>query len=312
MALSVIYQQNNSGRSRTLVYRLSGRGYASEINNMLSAILYCWVHEIEFVLHSKEWNASCGHGWEEYFVPFYGKSGHRHLDKSFVRELLSPLWRMRLRMRLALPWFASPCQRDVWQSMRGDEFCGGKFDIPELGIKGDIFEAKRILLNLVHVYNAQTREKIDQRIGQQLNSIKPYVAVHIRRGDKVAKKTKEAELIEARDYVEKILSLDADIKNVFIATDDSQVLDQFEQHCPSQWRITTFCPSSRTGHFQDNFNKKGQAQIRREMLSVFADLQALSEAHMFVGAYSSNLSRLVALFRNGVRCHSMDEEWRAI
>ena len=64
------FQEINKEKKLKLVFQLTDRGFASEINNMLSAILYCLLHDLEFILYSRSWNAFYEKGWQDYFLPF--------------------------------------------------------------------------------------------------------------------------------------------------------------------------------------------------------------------------------------------------
>ena len=56
---------------KTLIFRIgSGSGFYSEYNNMIFAIAYCEINNINFKLFSKNANFSIENGWTDYFLPF--------------------------------------------------------------------------------------------------------------------------------------------------------------------------------------------------------------------------------------------------
>ena len=312
------YKKNNVNKKHKIVFQLTERGFASEINNMISAILYCLVHEIEFVLYSKTWTATYRKGWQDYFLPFckensniifYRKSVFSITRKQNLiicsrEKILSLLRKMLYKNNL--------CAYEIWDDMRSNNFQDTKFTIPDLGIRGDIFHAKQVLLKMIYHHNHEIQEIIRSQ-DNILDDIRPYIAVHIRRGDKVSLGTKEADRIEVSKYIEKIKIINPDITNIFIATDDYRVVVEFKSICPSQWFITTFCPPRQLGYDQGLFNHKSQDQKRQDMIRLFTDIYFFEKAEYFIGTYSSNMGRLVALFKGKEKCHSLDlVEWHGL
>ena len=142
-----------------------------------------------------------------------------------------------------------------------------------------------------------------------LTQMKPYIAVHIRRGDKVAGRIKEAEATEVSEYIAKVKNINSGITNIFVATDDFMVVEEFQSRCPSEWHVFSLSSPERQGYDLLKFNTESGSRRKREMVELFVDMHFLSKAEAFVGTYSSNMGRLVALLRGGYRCHSMDIDW---
>lgn len=312
--LADTYGRMNGGKRRKLVWHLTDRGFTSEMNTLLLAVLYCLVNDIEFCLYSKHWHAAYQDGWKDYFLPFcegeerfYFYRPHAAFDRIHEKTMYV------LQKRLLPHTLFS---QDIWDRMRQEEFLGREFVIPELGIKGDILAAKQVLLNPVYRFNDETAARVNDEIRARcgsgdsfLREGEPYVGVHIRRGDKVALRTREAMPVAASEYVRTIRELDAKITNVLIATDDYQAVQEFRAAAPADWRITTFCPEDHYGYAQRKFRRLGGGEKKEEMIRLFADLDFLFRAEVFVGTYSSNIGRFVAVARGGRNCYSLDKKW---
>ncbi len=297
------YKHLNRGKRRKLVFQLTGRGFASEINNMLSAMLYCLVHDIEFILYSKPWCASHEKGWQDYFLPFC----EEYTDKLFYRNSAFELGHdEKKRDSLQKSLFKNHYNaHDLWFKIIDDNFLSKEFIIPELGIEGDIFQAKRVLLKIICRYNLETESRVHAK-DEMLSSIKPFISLHIRQGDKAP----EAEVLPGRRYIEQIKKAPPHLKNVFVASDDYRVIEDCMKHCPDRFRIVTFCKPTTTGYDQDAFSQEKVIVKKQQMLDLFLDLHFLVQSRFFIGTYSSNIARLVALFKGRNKCQSLDiPEW---
>jgi hypothetical protein len=303
------YRQLNNGKKK-LVFQLTIRGFASEINNMLSAILYCLENNIEFILFSKSWTARYDKGWGDYFLPFCKE----YTNILFYRQsVFSIKGKERISNFVQKGILRNHYNaHDLWTKIRSSEIMEQEFDIPELGIKGDIYHAKRAILNMVLRFN---NDIIKDRTAQSelLIQMKPYVSLHIRRGDKVTGNLKEADIVSLSKYVEQIEKIKPNISNVFIATDDYSVIEEFKKICPVDWQIITFCERNNKGYDEAGFLSKNSEETKTDMISLFNDLHFLAESEYFIGTYSSNIGRLIALIKGQDKCHSLDiKEWHPL
>lgn len=303
------YQQLNQGKKYKLVFQLTCRGFASEINNMLTAILYCLVNDMEFILYSKGWTALHKKGWQDYYLPFCRETTDSlfHRSRVFTALLTSKDKRLdNLQKKLLKHYFNT---HDIWTKMKSPAFQNKEFNIPKLNIRGDIFHAKQVILSMIHRPNTIVNSVIYAQ-NKLLSDIKPYLSIHIRRGDKVTSASKEAEAVEISYYVDQVKKVSPTIENIFIATDDYSVIEEFKQSCPTRLRIFTFCDPNRNGYYQGRFDDSDVDNKKQEMLALFKDIYFLTESQLFIGTYSSNLARLMALIKGKAKCHSLDiEKW---
>jgi hypothetical protein len=66
------------------------------------------------------------------------------------------------------------------------------------------------------------KEEIDKSYEQLINNFKPYIAMHIRRGDLV---TRKADMVATEEYL-KVLDEIRNGRNLFIATDDRTLVSE--------------------------------------------------------------------------------------
>jgi len=135
-----------------------------------------------------------------------------------------------------------------------------------------------------------------------LSDLTPFVALHIRRGDKV----KETDLIPVDRYLEAILHVKPEMTRVFIATDSYAAVDEFKSLCPESWQVVSFCQPENMGYSQTQFNGQESFHKKEQMICFLTDLHFLAKSRYFIGTYSSNIARTVALIIGREACCSLD------
>ncbi|CAM9512138.1 unnamed protein product [Ectocarpus fasciculatus] len=141
---------------------------------------------------------------------------------------------------------------------------------------------------------------------------KPFVALHVRRGDKVSEG--EATKVETKEYLSAAArffdngaSLDKrDIQAIWVASDDRNVVREVRAIARQYFSnvldedIVWVSGGARGGAVTTHTKFEGY----QGFVMVFADLKMLAAGSVFVGTYSSNVSRLVALLREGIHGHA--------
>lgn len=128
----------------------------------------------------------------------------------------------------------------------------------------------------------------------------PYIALHIRRGDKLRW---EADPVSLSSYISKISF--GGCNTIFVATDDYSCVEYLAKKFPSL-RFCTSAPFGARGHNQVYFNGLDTLSRRNELVRLIAEVDLLVGSIEFVGSYSSNIGRLVHLLRSGRASHSVD------
>ena len=314
--LQKAYKQinQNEGNKGKLLYTFRSNGFGSEIFGVAQAILYCLHNEIEFCLSTYSWNSKYKRGWQDYFIPFYDEKKSiryvqklKHFGNAIDSKKLSPFVIKSLLKRAIVKY--SKAYRGYYSVNKREkitpyqyQFNNRHFIVPELGINGNYFHAMTIILKMIYVHNEETIKAVNQK-KQSLKITQPYIAVHIRRGDK----NSETESIETIRYIDRIKKLESKITNIFIVSDDYNTVEEFQKNCSKEWTISTLCTPSMQGHAQRSFNRLRPADTRDAMIDVFADLDILFKSEIFIGTYSSNIGRLTFLFKEGRNCHNLDD-----
>lgn len=296
--------RNKSFKGKELIYPLTSRGFFSEVNNLVLAVLYCLENEISLKLYSKKWVSG---NWKDYFIPLIEEyDGFIPVPTDlFVenrKDKYIKKYHQYFKNRLIL-------QGDIWNSIRDEKFTNSHFQYPDLGIYGDIFNAKHQIFKLIFDFNPSTYSEITNLDNNFNKLVKDSCGLHIRRGDKVSGNSKEAESFNIETYVNKALQIDPNLSTFTICTDDYEVIEDFKNKYP-EFKIISFCPSNRNGYFQKEYNsKQKKSEKRSEVINILKDSHLLINSKIFVGTLSSNVARYVVLMRNNNECYSIDKEW---
>jgi hypothetical protein len=292
-------QLNNSFRKKKLIFRLGeNAGFFSEYNNMILAMLYCLENKIRFVLSSKDAFFCYDRGWIDYFLPFCTEDWlpyQRHNPRCAVptkkydpRVILHHL----LRPNTFLTF-------ELWDRFRDREQEKQHFLIPELGIDGGLQEACRVLIDLTWKYNASTQTAIDG-LTDNLHIPTDYIGLHIRSGDK----SQESQLLSIREYVEKAKTL-SELRRFFVLTDDYRSIKEMQETYP-EYDIYTLCGEDERGYFHQNFVMQEKRFIRQSHEKLFASVDILSRAQVFIGTFTSNPGMFLGMRMPADKSFSID------
>lgn len=259
---------------------LEGRGFGSEVNNLISAAIYCDQHGLACVVEDENWNAGRLHGYfqaEPLVMPSHQpfESSHRILEVKRQGRVASQ------------GWFA--VQRHA---------------------RSVSFQTKARYASKFWRYTPATEAEVEE-MNRELDLPLFYVAVHIRRGDKVSGERQEALAVPTSSYVRAAREhLRDPCTAVVVCSDDSAAAADFatemaqaDQNADVRRRRR---PSG--GHWQASWNAEPLRERVRCTHEFLADIDVLRGAHVCLCTHSSNVGRLVALLRDGLTV-SLDEEW---
>jgi len=190
-----------------------------------------------------------------------------------------------------------------------------------------LLELKRFLYPRVYALSKSTRHQVDQRLASAgLVAGEKYVAVHVRRGDKLLE---EAEKIESGNFSEAAspyLRVNGSARRgrasaalrdtllrelrttgasvVYVSSDDSRAKDEISEALGGRARVVEQPRGPERG-YETRTYKDGE-----DLMLLLADLEALRGAKAFIGTASSNIGRLVYYLRppNSASI-SLDEDW---
>ena len=150
----------------------------------------------------------------------------------------------------------------------------------------------------------------------RITNLSNYIAVHVRRGDKLIKEAREVPLVQYIQKIEQTLP-GKQFRPVFVASDDLAVPDEFSQLRPmwTFFSINNTIPyaSNYTGHTQFKFNSLPLDERMNQTRLLICEIQMLVDADYVFCTMSSNICRLVQALRHQdpSTAISLDTPWRA-
>ncbi len=284
--------QSSNIKKRTFLYIVwGGAGFCSEMNQILLAFAYSVATKRRFLIYSRAWNYG---NFADYFnlpsTNYYPQSINRIflVEDNRKNDLIDHLITTRVGTQLKKFWLATrlvqsiPIKRRVahylWKSMSNETF---KF-----------IETHRI------------------------RNLSNYIGIHIRKGDK----KREARVIPLNKYIkgiERILQKNKAIQQIFVASDDHNVVKELRQLKPT-WNFVSIYDNNhqingRNGHFQGQFNRLSRQQKLNETRLFMCELQMLVNSEYVLCGMSSNVCRLVQILRHQhpSTAISLDRNWYA-
>jgi len=264
---------------------LGGCGFGSEVNNLISAAVLCEEYGIHCVVEDETWNSGRLHRYlqaEPLILQTCPRAGRcRALEVKRDRRVATT------------GWFAV-CKH----------------------AKGVPFETKAERTRRLWEYTPETRRRIES-LNRELALPSSFIAVQIRRGDKVAGRRRESLKVTMPDYVRVALQhCRPPCATIAVCTDDVSAAEEFAAGVRKQragiqvrWRVRKATPEHlRQGHKQEDWNALDMAEREALTREFLADVEVMRKAHVLVCTYSSNVGRLAAMLRDGETV-SLDDKW---
>lgn len=136
-----------------------------------------------------------------------------------------------------------------------------------------------------------------------------YIAVHIRRGDKIV--SREMKELGLSLYIDAVKGKKHISRNVFIATDDGSVTDKLKSVLVAEgFNVYWNTAVTQTGFDESLFNTKDKKSRYIDTLNMLLDMDILIHSSFFIGTYTSNVSRIVPLYVGFDKSLSLDDEWK--
>jgi hypothetical protein len=292
---------------KKLIWYVTKRGFGSEMLLLLMGIVYAEQKNMEFILVSK---------YSNYFL----KKGWRSLFSSFIKESFYPapkfnLWPVTLKQKMSNLFFSiknkfyhgilAKSNIDCFEIIWNKEFEDNRFSSKKFAYQNvNLVEAVSKILDNIWVLSRQDFLNGFEFVTKDKN-ISNYLCVHIRAGDKVSGKTKEADPVDFDNLLSMIYSLPLKFDNIIVITDDYNSFLNFTSIC-RQFCLKTTCPDTHFGYFNSSFLVKTPDQTFLETQRLIGDIEIAVGALYFIGPYSSNLSRLIYLLRKGKNCFNYE------
>lgn len=284
-SIARIYHELNQAHRKTLIYRFGDEaGFFSEFNNMILAMLYCLDRRIRFVLYTPpDGSLSIRKGWNDYFQPFCEQTTltvFKDLDVRYLMQKLPFSERLRravIKRKTGFHYYTY----ELWEKFRSDEFVNERFNIPNLGINGDLLHATSRLIGMVWNYSTDIKGPISSMITESGLPME-YVGLHVRGGDKSI----EAKVFEPDEYME-LIKKHTKQKNIFVLTDEFRHLKYLRDKY-TDFSFYSMCGENEMGYDFKSFQKLDKAAQLREYIKLLASMEVLKNASLSFGSYKTN------------------------
>lgn len=282
------YKQLNESFRRKLIHHFgTGNGFYSELNSLLFSTLFCLQNRLRLEIYSKDAPFTFGNGWNEYFESFcpnfkndfIGKRISRDYNNNHNSNHICYLYKVLTKNDIL---------NDIYWYCRTGWFEHSHFEIPDLGINGDIRQAMKVIIPIVYRFNKKYTFIINNFINK-LELPERYISLHVRAGDKIT----ERELITPQKYLEKAKSY-SDCHNIFVATDDYRIFEQLRDDNPDYTFYTSTSPEERGNDTEKLFASSNDI-IRNNLIEMFASVEVFLHSELFVGTFSSNPGLFVGM-----------------
>ncbi len=270
-------------------------GFGADYMGLLSRLMSCLECGIKLSLcrirHPQGF--SVANGWSDYFEPFFDEVDcplmglfNRHefpYQKKFPpTRILAGIW-LRRFTQPQTTFFAFDTLR--------------RFENTSLPVlfdpNVDWVQARALIMNSLWRFNDHTYDEVSCVLSR-MHLPRRFFAMHIRRGDK----HKEFAFVSLERYIDAVNSLSDECLPLFIASDDFSVVDHLRRALPNR-EIFSFADPCANGYDNPSYNMLPPQTRRMLTVALFADLEILRRAEVFIGTQTSNIGWMINSFRGG-------------
>jgi hypothetical protein len=300
-------------------YRWKGAGLGSNLNNLL----YTWVWSI-----SKGWDLSVVvNGGLDTLECSEQSSGRVHNGWSCLFDPIPHACIFGAERDWKDHMIDDYSRLEYEQNLEYTKDVRHIFKFETLGLKVDKRRAKSIMAKYLWSHlTPWIRKHIEfVKYYNDVFQTKPYLGIHVRRGDKLIIEAKyhpiESYMEEAVKYYDsEFTTLGVnDIEAIWIASDDSTVIDEVRSICVNYFpnvrnESISFASNGINGGLKTTTDVRTHTRGAgyAEFVYIMSDIEQLVESDLFVGTMSSNVGRLVEVLRDGMgkpRNSSVSLDW---
>ena len=282
-------QSSGPGTNGTLLYIMWHKaGFGSELNQLSLAFAYSIESKRQFFIDTRRWNYG---NFSEYF--HLGTDGFDHSLNYTM--LVGDNRRNRLVEHL----------KTTRTGPQIVSFRAATREVQTLDLK------RRVAHFLWQRMTAETSSFVEKC---RLRNLSNYMAVHVRRGDKIAREAREVSVRKYIDRMEAVLA-ENESPTVFVASDDPLAIDEFRRLKP-RWTFTAIQHPRQNkarsrGHLQARFDLLPPEEKQLQTRLLICELQMLVDARYVFCTMSSNVCRLVQILRHQhpATAISLDVAW---
>lgn len=275
------YLDINNSFEKTVKYRLTDRGFYSEVCCLLGAANYCMQKRLRLTIDDEGFS---GFRWKDFYedaLPKAENFGAGDLNEITVRE--SHKYNRRLN-RFRIP---------VWNRY------------------------ERCFQSIFSSYAAFADILCRSRFTASFSS-KPYLAVQLRRGDKVGGYLSngvlkiESKLSPISKYTKILRKYEHISNDVFVLTDDFSAFRELQNAAP-EFTFSTYCQPDEAGYDNNSFHQLNAQEKRGKLMRLIKSVEICGKSSFFIGPFQSNPSKFVVLTQ-GTRSRSVSTDscrrWR--
>ena len=301
------YIELNNSFTNKAVYSLGWHGLFSELLLMCTAMLYAADNNYRFELDSNNTGFLGKNGFEILWNPLFPISKNRlyrrRTSSGFKNHIIHYLQSLLLKTNSKV---LSP---DILHRKILDEgLYLHDFKLPGSSEKTDFLTGLNYYFCLIM---DSLKDDVKANIKAQIEELKlpeNYVAIQIRRGDKVEVRDAGARLHSAQEYTNLINEKCPKENNIYIISDDYRAIDELIKYCP-QFNLIHRVAKSHKGYQNTEFVNLPKDQKVEKIIKLIADFFICVNSEHFIGPFSSNFSRAVGTARLNKDVTSIDTAW---
>ena len=295
--LRATYRQLNTAKPRYYLHHLRQEGFGVEMKHIAIQMATCFKNDIEFRL-CLEWGET---PQQQILYQYIDLADAFIVNQYPLRWLPKMLPVGRRTCKTLIAKLHNKLTLNVPHRRRPTNINFDRIDDSDYltGLIDGQAESK-LTTFLRMAYNPS--QAILQHVNRTLAGlVQPYIAVHIRRGDKPIDRNifdkPDKHYLFIPDFWQAITKLDSDIKNVVVATDDYAAFEEFKAEAPAGYSLTTLCPPNRLGHDPNRFKRLDSQTRQDEFLNWFVDVELMLRADLTLVADYSGYGGLVRYLR---------------
>lgn len=282
------YKQLNESYTRKFIHHFgTGNGFYSELNSLLFSVLFCLQNRLRLELYSKDAPFTFGNGWIEFFESFCPEFKNDFIGRRISRDYINN-HRDKHVCYLYKIFTGNDILNDIYWYCRSGWFEKSHFNIPELGINGNLRHAMKVIIPIVYRFNEKYTFLIN-KARKEINLPDKYIGLHIRGGDKITERL----LIKPQTYLDKVTEY-SNCKQIFVSTDDYRIYEELRDNNPNFTFYTSTSPDEK-GNNTELFFSSSQEKIRNNLIELFTSIEIFQRSEIFIGTYSSNPGLFVSM-----------------
>lgn len=303
-----IIQFNESYPKKYIHLYGSGAGLCAELVGILKGVIRSWQSGYCFSIgvSGNALGTNTPNGWNDLFYSIFPEKSN------FLYYYLN---RYQLPYSRRLPFINSLASMILRKYSDGDIFMlnqsklsslPGRIVFPDLDVDAPYWKGMSSVANTIF-------EPIDEIMGlvegarNELELPERYLAVHLRRGDKVT----EIPYTETKSYVQLIETNFLDYKDVFVASDDYAAVEVFHKAMPHM-NIITMSQESDSGYDQAVFNMLSSERRLKELKRFLVELRLMQDSHTFIGSSTSNIYYFLQYMRGNQNIFDAHESVKGV